>query len=43
VLVDQLVAQLVDEHDVEEAECRAHLVDLLRSLEGEQLVSLSPA
>lgn len=41
--VDALVADLLAEHDVDEAECRADLHDLLLSLEGEQLVSLTPA
>ncbi|WP_164913523.1 PqqD family protein [Sphingomonas sp. UV9] len=41
--VDGLVAELVAEHAVDEVECRVDLQDLLRSLEGEQLVSLTPA
>ncbi len=40
---DALVADLVAEHDVDEGECRADLIDLLRSLEGEQLVRCTPA
>lgn len=40
--VDQLVTRLTEEHDVADAECRADLADVLRSLEGEQLVTLSP-
>lgn len=41
--VDQLVADLLAEHEVDEAECRADLQDLLASLESEQLVGLTPA
>lgn len=41
--LDALVADLVAEHDVDEAECRADLAELLVSLEDEQLVRLTPA
>ena len=41
--VDGLIGDLLAEHDVDEAECREDLQDLLRSLESEQLVSLTPA
>jgi len=41
--VDALVEVLLAEHEVDEAECRADLHDLLRSLEDEQLVDLTPA
>lgn len=41
--VDALVAALMAEHDVEEAECRDALAELLRSLEAEGLVRLDQA
>lgn len=39
---DDLVARLMEEHEVEEAECRAGLAELLADLEAEGLVRLSP-
>jgi hypothetical protein len=41
--VDELTATLMAEHDVDEAECRAGIADLLAKLADEQLVSLTPA
>ena len=41
--VDDLTTALMAEHDVDEAECRAGVTDLLATLADEQLVTLTPA
>lgn len=41
--VDDLCAALMAEHDVDEAECRDDLSQLLETLSHEELVSLTPA
>jgi hypothetical protein len=40
--VDELTAALMAEHEVDEAECREGLAEMLGMLENEQLVSLAP-